>query len=183
MRNMPVRKMTTRNLGLACGLCMAAFGMSCANTDHNPPIGTGYVDTVASEQHLADARRAELDGDLDGVVASLNAAIRSNPYEGRAHYNLGVIELRAGRLQAAAERFDQASRLMPEKAEPLVGLGAVWLQAKRLEEASEAFRRAIEIDPTSPRARAGLVIAMEYATGNDESSQRLSGQRAPLQMP
>ncbi|MFU8829047.1 MAG: tetratricopeptide repeat protein [Phycisphaerales bacterium] len=183
MRNIPVRKTTTRSFGLAFGLCIAALGTSCATTDQNPWLGTGYVDTVASEQHLADARRAELDGDLDSMAASLEAAIRSNPYDGRPHYNLGVIELRAGRLQAAAERFDQASRLMPEKAEPLVGLGAVWLQAKRLEEASEAFRRAIEIDPTSPRARAGLVMAMEYAPGVDESMQHLSGQRAPHQIP
>lgn len=183
MRIRPMRKMTTRNLGLAFGLTMTVLGMSCTRSTQAPVPRTGYVDTAASQQHLANARRAELDGDLDRMVASLEAAIRSNPYEGRAHYNLGVIELRAGRLQAAAEFFDQASMLMPEKAEPLVGLGAVWLQARRLDEASGAFRRALEIDPASYRAREGLVMAMEYATGAAESSQHLSGQPAPLREP
>lgn len=172
MTNTRMQRIITRSIGLVCGLSVTVLGMSCASTSENPSPGAGYIDAAASERHLAEARQAELAGDLDGMVASLEAAIRSNPYEGRAHYNLGVIQLRAGRLKAAAERFDQASMLMPEKAEPLIGLGAVWLQARQLDEASEAFRRAIEIDPANQWARAGLVMAMDRSAMSLDSQQR-----------
>jgi tetratricopeptide (TPR) repeat protein/peroxiredoxin len=83
----------------------------------------------------------------------------------RAWNNLGILEAREGRTEAAIANFQQALKADPEYGVALVNLGNACRQDQQWENAKNAFRRALELNPQDAEADYGL--GMIYAQLDD----------------
>ncbi len=72
------------------------------------------------------------------------------------HNNLGLVLLRAGRVDEALGHFQAASRAAPENGMVANNLGEALARGGRTAEAIEAFRKATAIDPGRERPRTNL---------------------------
>jgi hypothetical protein len=86
-----------------------------------------------------------------------------NPSAWVAHYNLGVVLQRAGRMEGAAEEFEQALQFKPDLAEAHYNLGLVFAQAGRVPEAIAHWEQALRIKPDYADAHYNLGVALENA--------------------
>ncbi len=102
-------------------------------------VGTRLLD----ENRLAEAE------------ASLREALRINPRHNRtyensakmAHYNLGKVLARQGRVPDAAEQYEMALSIDPAMAEAHSDLGNILAREGRLEEAVDRYERAVRANP------------------------------------
>ena len=101
--------------------------------------------------HLERGRRLyerENDGE---AIAELRRVIFLSPYEAEAHLLLARIDLRAGRLQEAADAL-KISLWSEETVAARIVLGQVFLRQKDREAARREAERALELDPSSREA-------------------------------
>jgi tetratricopeptide (TPR) repeat protein len=112
----------------------------------------------------ADGRRrlAELPapaGSADGAIRIGNLKDASNDDEGNMRLNLGLSEMKQGRLGPAEDAIRKALALSPKSAAAWNGLGSVLLKTNRLAEADDAYTKAIELDPNHTEAFANRAQA------------------------
>lgn len=96
--------------------------------------------------------------------AQFRQACELAPDDADAHADLGLIEMRLGRLEAAVKTFDTALELAPRNVTALVNLGSALRGLGRPEAAEAAYRKALAIDPGHPLAArnlGGLLIEQE----------------------
>ncbi len=62
----------------------------------------------------------------------------------------GMKEYRAGRLEIARQRFEEAIKLNPDNARALNGLGNIAADTKRYKDALDYYDQALKIDTTNP---------------------------------
>jgi hypothetical protein len=86
-------------------------------------------------------------GQLDEGAAHLLEAIRLQPTNDLAHFDLGSIYLRAGRTADAYQEFLATTRLNPDDSQAFGSLGIICLKTGRNDEAREYFRSALRINP------------------------------------
>jgi Tfp pilus assembly protein PilF len=75
-----------------------------------------------------------------------------------------------GRPREALEHYDEASRLVPQRALPLVSKGGVLLQVRRPLEALVCFEEALLRDPQDPGALRGKLQALETSGRRREAA-------------
>lgn len=138
-----------------------AGGCSSTATSARTSPAQGFIDAEASQELLSEARAQFEAGNLLETERTLELAAEANPFDGRLHYNLGVLALQQGRFDSAAKRFERASGLMPQAVEPQLGIASTLLQTGRYEAAADAFKRALELDPNNRAASDGLVLALD----------------------
>ena len=92
-------------------------------------------------------------------MPSSGACSRSNPQSAGTWNNLGVLELSAGRLEAAAEAFRQAVAADPSYGDAWQGLGAALADRDRAA-AVEAWRRAERLLPRDYDLLFNLAMAL-----------------------
>ena len=80
-------------------------------------------------------------------LAGAEKRARDDPRDFRAHHELGIYHLEAGRAAAAAERFRRVLRLHPGFAPALYNLGIIEGGSGRLEAAAALFEEALAQDP------------------------------------
>jgi len=91
------------------------------------------------------------------------------PDDPRAIYSLATIDIRQGRLDAAAKRLRRVVRIDPALGAAHHNLGYVSQQLGRWSDAAAAYGRAVEIDPDAPAPRLNLAIALA-AVGRIEAA-------------
>jgi hypothetical protein len=94
-------------------------------------------------------------GDPQEGMSHLLAAVRLQPTNDLAHFDLGSIYLRQGRGQEAYNEFLTVTRLNPDDAQAFGSLGILCLQAGRFEEAREYLQNAVRLNPDDQ-------LAMQY---------------------
>lgn len=99
------------------------------------------------DQHYADAQ------------ALLERAVEADAFSGIAHNNLGLAYYQQGKLYAAAQQFQLASKLLPHNPEPVNNLGLVLESAGRLEDSADQFSEALSLQPDNPTFIGNLVRA------------------------
>jgi Flp pilus assembly protein TadD len=73
-----------------------------------------------------------------------------------AHYNLGILALREGRMQEAERELRAVARADRGSAEPHTALGSLYSVQGDLSRAKGEFRQAITIDPHDAASRKAL---------------------------
>lgn len=86
-------------------------------------------------------------GQMDEGAAHLREAIRLQPANDLAHFDLGSIYLRQARPADAYQEFLTTTRLNPEDSQAFGSLGIVCLQTGRRDEAREYFQTTLRLNP------------------------------------
>ncbi|XHC26521.1 MAG: tetratricopeptide repeat protein [Phycisphaerales bacterium] len=142
----------------------------CASPTTGAPGGQRpFVDAETASAYLLEAEAAFASGDLLQTERNLALALEADPFDGRLHYNLGVLALRRGEYDAALSGFERAMQLLPQAVEPQLGIAATLLQTGRHSLAADVFQQALELDPSNTIASEGLALAVEL-TGAHEGS-------------
>ncbi|MFL5342795.1 MAG: protein kinase domain-containing protein [Gemmataceae bacterium] len=96
----------------------------------------------------------------DEALRFAAAAATLRPQSPGARLNLGVVLMRRGTWQAAADEYLAAVRLKDDYAEAHYSYGAALLQLGRADDALREFRRALELRPNFPQIKVDLAMAL-----------------------
>jgi len=155
-------------LALVGLLASASVLVGCAGGQRTRAVPGAYR-TVVTEpwRDTEAAKRAyaqgleHLEADrLDEAQQAFERSLTADVEFGPAHNNLGVVFYRQQQWYQAAWEFENAARLMPNRAAPRNNLGLVLERAGELTQAIEHFREAVRLEPGSIVYRANLVRAL-----------------------
>ena len=132
------------------------------------PVACGLFATLGRTGLVAGLALAAVCG---GLTVRRNADYRSeetlwrdtaakNPGSARAHSNLGVMALEAGRADEAISEYQAALTIQPAFPEARSNLGVALLQAGRAEEAVDQLREAVRLSPAAFKANYNLATAL-----------------------
>jgi tetratricopeptide (TPR) repeat protein len=99
-------------------------------------------------------------GDLVDAEAQLRRVLVLTPDDVEAAADLGLVQLRLGRLPAARETYEQVLRLSPDHLGALMNLGSVFKALRQPEEAEACYRRALALEPGNGPALRNLGIVL-----------------------
>lgn len=118
---------------------------------------------------------AYLVGDDARAQAKFERLSQLAPGEPGAWANWGVLALRQGQLELAAQRLDHARGLAPDSAEIRLLLGVVRSRQGQAAEAVAEFRKATELAPNNIRAQFAMAdeIERQSASGSDAQAQTI----------
>ncbi len=85
------------------------------------------------------------------------------PEDAVAHYNLGVVQKSAGRLDEAVASYRRAIALKPDYFEAHYNLGNALNHLGRIDDAEQSFRRALELKPDYIDAHSNLLFTLNFA--------------------
>ena len=122
-------------------------------------------DSTATKQALANrfTKLSEAFFQVSNVSAATDAlrhAVKLNPHNAEAQFNLGLMLRKSGELDKALSHFQAAVDSNPYYPRAVLFLGLTLKKQNRLTEAAGHFRRAIEIDPEEFDAHFHLGITL-----------------------
>ncbi|HTN94418.1 MAG TPA: tetratricopeptide repeat protein [Gallionella sp.] len=115
---------------------------------------------------------ASLQAQGKDALAALQKTAQLMPDDAEAHYNLGFVLGRSGRLAEAEPSYRRALELRPNHADAHNNLGFILQVQGRLPEAAASFRRVLEINPglVSTWYNLGVVLGKQGLLGEAEGS-------------
>ncbi len=111
---------------------------------------TLYPQSVAARSALATMDKNE--GRYESAIKLLRDGLGYGD-DARLRMGLGTVYAKMGRVENAADQFNQAFALEPDNPEPLVGLGVLDEYNKKIPEAMEKYRQAVAMDSSYVSAR------------------------------
>ena len=112
-----------------------------------------------AHQGLA-AMLVELD-DLDGASRHFQKALDLGASNGaQVHFNLGALEIMAGRTEAGLEHYRQALEIDPQLTAVRFAAAKALADVGRFEDATVAYREILQVEPQSIAARLNLGLAL-----------------------
>ena len=116
---------------------------------------------------------------FDSAEAAYLNAVRLRSNDATWLHLLGYLYQQTGRLEEAAERFEQALRAEPDDRAAIVRLGQVYLDLNRLREAREQFQSVEAVFPALSRNGLGEVALRERRYDEAASHFRAVLERVP----
>lgn len=138
-------------------------------------VGVDIVTDVAED--VSSGRWAKAEATLSAVTAQMESEELVREYA----LLVGHVHLARGRLAAALEAFNEASRLAGPSVLPLTAMGAVAVSAGDLGAASDLLSAALDLCPTHAAALRGLGLVHE--TKGDVEGALTSYDMAAVQRP
>jgi protein O-GlcNAc transferase len=111
-------------------------------------------------------------GDAPQSEECLRQALAIEPGFAPAHFTLGNLLRRLGRLEEAEQSYRGAVALRPDIAITHHGLALTLTDLGRLDEAEQSYRAALKLDPTLPQAHSSLGNALWQLGRLEEAEQR-----------
>lgn len=90
---------------------------------------------------------------MEAMIEDARRALRRNPADADAHYNLALAYRMTGPEELALKEFAVVAELQPDFADPHYEIAALHAKAGRTEEALAALRRALQVDPEHREAK------------------------------
>jgi len=94
----------------------------------------------------------------DRALAAWHRALEIVPWHPSAHYNIGVVYAKAGRLDDAIAEYEQAVELNPRLAKAYFNLGNAYLAKEEFRQAARAYQAATKTPRGHPRSHFNLGI-------------------------
>jgi tetratricopeptide (TPR) repeat protein len=113
-------------------------------------------------------------GRIDAARQILEDAVRRNPKDPHAWYNLGLLDKNSSSPQGAVEAFKHVIEIDPDDADTWYFLGSVYSQLKQLPQAIDAFQHAINLNPLHASAQFGLSRAYQQSGKPAEAREHLT---------
>jgi tetratricopeptide (TPR) repeat protein len=110
--------------------------------------------------------------DYARAMEHIREALRINAFFAEAHYNLGNVLVRTGRVAESVEHFRAALHGKPDMAMAHNNLGLALASLGRMAEAGDALSRALALQPDSPEALYNLGY-LRYLEGRPAEAERL----------
>ncbi|MBS1259346.1 MAG: Cell division coordinator CpoB [Candidatus Scalindua arabica] len=151
------RKFVRRCLAIAVIFCLL-LGCSRRDDDHYNSLGVNYLNN-GQHNHAIDA---------------LKKAVKLNPSNAEAHFNLGRAYKRGGMDEKARTEFSLSARINPEifnecvkkyrekidyeltETQNYSELGSAYAEKGMINDAIDAYRKLIEVEPDNARAHYSL---------------------------
>lgn len=106
------------------------------------------------------------DGDAEGAIRELQAAIKLDPAEAKAYFNLGNIYADRNMPQKAIELYEKSIALKPVAA-TYANLGDIYTEQQMYDKAADAISKAIELNPSDPIAQNSMGILQSRMARHD----------------
>ena len=154
---------TSRWLG---GLCVALL-VGCATND--PATRKAEAPAPVSPQQTANYQYAlslMQSGHDQQAARMLQTISQENPSLAGPHVNLGLLHLKANRLDEAEKELNRAIKLNPDNAAAYNHLGIVHRQRGDFKKAQDAYRQALKIEPDYAIAHRNLGILYDLYLGD-----------------
>jgi superkiller protein 3 len=132
----------------------------------DPKFADAFIDLGQAYLEQGDLPRAE-----QAVRAALANPLYPTPQ--RAHFTLGTIYQRQGRLEEAAGQFRRAVDVDPELANAHNSLGMIYLAQSKLDQAIVSFQTASRLRPNVAEVQGNLGIAYFRAGRRAEAKAAL----------
>jgi superkiller protein 3 len=100
-------------------------------------------------------------GQLDDALGEYQQALKFQPDNAKAHYNLGNVLADRGQTSAAIDEYQKALDIAPDCVVAYNNLGAVLAGNGRIDEAVPNFEEALKINPHFADAHNNLGMALE----------------------
>jgi Flp pilus assembly protein TadD len=111
---------------------------------------------------------------LDQVLDEYRQSQASNADRAEAHLNLGALEARLGKPDAAEAEYRTAIRLQPIFIPAYINLADIYRQRGHEDRATETLRQALRADPTSAAVHHALGLSLVRQQRLDEALPELA---------
>jgi tetratricopeptide (TPR) repeat protein len=120
------------------------------------PIPRKATQKAFDAQKLANANK------IPQAIARLEEAVGIAPEYRDAHWNLGALNGKLGRLAEAKTEFLKAIEIGPPAPAIYFNLGLISLENREYAEAQNWAKKALALDPSSSRAKMVLEVALSH---------------------
>jgi tetratricopeptide (TPR) repeat protein len=143
---------------------LAAFCLESGLTDRAIAAGTrGLSVDDGAELHAilgsAYARR----GDWSNATAQMSKALKLNPYNEDAHFQLAQLFLRQQDFPSAVRVLENAGKIFDKSAQIELALGVAYYGERKFAEAVDRFLRTIQLAPDVPQPYIFLGRILDHA--------------------
>ena len=107
---------------------------------------------------------------IEPARALIEAAVKKNPEDAHAWFNLGLLNKNSDNPQGAVEAFRHVTQIDPNDADSWYFLGAAMAQLKQYPQAIDAFQHALKLNPLHASGEFG--IARAYQQSGDVAQAR-----------
>ena len=129
---------------------LMAPGIAGGDVDKARAQGREILDRNAFEGHMALARIAASENELENAEKEYKLAVAARPAEWRPHHMLGYLYLRMRRNDDAVAQFKEFVRISPEDPNSHDSLADGYVANGDTEGALKSFLRALSLDPHFP---------------------------------
>lgn len=112
------------------------------------PLSAGFEQAMTAAQQ----------GDETAAISELERLAQAYPQYGGPLLNLGLLHLRAGRLEPARDAFLGAVARNARSAPAFTHLGIVYRRLGEFEQAERAYQQAVQADPSYPLSYLNLGV-------------------------
>src|SRR2546429_3412636 len=102
-------------------------------------------------------------GRVDEAKEFLEEAVKRDPANPHAWYNLGLLHKNTSNAQAAVDAFRRVTEIDPNDADTWYFLGSAYSQTRQFPQAIDAFQHAIKLNPLHASAEFGLSRAYQQS--------------------
>ena len=138
-----------------------------------PQVVDPWVDSLAElladtvGVRLAAGSRAGVEGDLERAVAQFQQAVKLDPENAQARYQLASALGRQGDHRAALEHLRKSLEIDPDNRDARFNLATALIRLGRSDEALEELTKTLETDPSDLEARLRRAILADAAGQTD----------------
>ena len=100
-------------------------------------------------------------GDIDGAEREYRTALKLNPENANAHYNLATVLIEKRRLDEATFHCQESLRIAPDTFEAHLNLGRILVDTDKVDEGIKHLSEALRLRPEDGLVRCHLGLALE----------------------
>lgn len=111
----------------------------------------------------------ELREDLTKIIDEFEKKCQQSPNNVMAHHHLGLVYLKAGRVDEAIKMLERAIAIDPMSGESMINLGAIYFSKGDIAKAQELNEEAIRVMPETAQAHANLGLIWQQRNELDKA--------------